>query len=134
MDVDFSGKFALIALSALLLTVSGEARAQSTTSEPICFKIRNMAEWTILGDVSTDYFTAPDGQRGRHRANFRLGPGEEKQMCSYGPFYPDFKQDLTLRTIVPIFSCRTRVDKGDILVQGSTGSDGKTKTWAECFE
>lgn len=129
----FPRKIMILALVLPLLT-AGAAQAQQTTETPYCFKVKNTAEWTILGDVSTDYFTAPDGQRGRHRANFRLGPGEEKEMCSYGPFYPDFKQDLTLRTIVPIFSCRTRVDKGDILVKGEIGSDGKSKTWAECFE
>lgn len=119
---------------ALPVLVAGAAQAQQTTENPYCFKVKNTAEWTILGDVSTDYFTAPDGQRGRHRANFRLGPGEEKEMCSYGPFYPDFKQDLTLRTIVPIFSCRTRIDRGDIIVKGEIGPDGKSKTWAECLE
>lgn len=114
--------------------VGSSARAQEVVETPICFKVRNTAEWTILGDIVTDYFTAPNGQRGRHRANFRLGPGEEREICTRGPFYPGRKQDLTLRTIVPIFSCRTRVDQGDILIKGARGSDGRSKTWAICFE
>lgn len=124
----------LVAFIALGFLGCAQASAQDIGETPLCFKIRNTASWTILGDVSTDYFTAPDGRRGRHRANFRLGPGDFKEICTRGPFFPGRKQDITLRTIVPIFSCRTRVDQGDIFIKGALGSDGKSKTWAVCFE
>lgn len=118
----------------LLLLPAESARAQEIGDSPVCFKLRNTADWTIRGDVSTDYFIAPNGQRGRHRANFSLGPGEDREVCTTGPFYPGRRQDLTLRTIIPVFSCRTRVDAGDIIIKGGKTPEGKSKTWAECFE
>ncbi len=121
------------------------ARAQEIVNEPICFILRNEAPYKVYGSFSTDYYTRADGVRARHRSNFRLeeaGTTDEKEgypldaaeFCSYGPFYPDRKLDLTLRTLVPIFSCKTRIDQGDIIIQGHRKPEGGTETKALCYD
>jgi len=113
-------------------------------AEPLCFEVVNEAPYSVYGDFSTDLYTRPDGIRARHRSNFRLaaggtlGPGgaqaDRAEFCSYGPFLEGRKLELTLRTLVPTFSCRTRVDAGPIVIKGFRQPEGGTKTWAECYE
>ncbi len=112
-------------------------------SEPICFNVRNEAAYTVTGSFQTDYYTRPDGIRARHRSNFRLGeagakddkgaPADVAEFCSYGPFLPERKLTLTIRTLVPVFSCKTKVDQGEIVIKGKKKPEGGTDTWAECF-
>ena len=120
------------------------AQEPDIIKEPICFILRNEAPYKVYGVFSTDHFVRPDGIKTRHRANFRLDPAgtlnpetkeptDRAEFCSYGPFFPDRTLELTLRTLVPIFSCRTHIDKGEIIIKGEKTADG-TKTWAECFE
>ncbi len=127
-----------------ITTAPNNSNAQEILSEPICFNIVNTAEFTVSGSVITDYFTRPDGVRARHRSNFRLQPKgstnaekgfptDRAEFCAAGPFYPDRKLDLALRTLVPVFTCRTRVDQGDLLVIGKRTEDG-TKMEIKCFE
>ena len=118
--------------------------AQEITSEPICFTIRNEAPYTVLGEVTTNYFTAPDGTEARHSGTFRLEKAgtldEEKghpldvvELCSTGPFYPNRQLELTLRTLIPVFSCMTSIELGEIVVKGHRKKEGGTKTWAVCY-
>lgn len=112
--------------------------------EPICFKVVNEAPYRVYGNFATDYYTRPDGLRTRHRSTFRLEPegtkDEEKgypldraEFCSYGPFMPDRKLELTLRTLFPIFDCKTKITEGDIVIKGFRKAEGGTETWAECY-
>jgi hypothetical protein len=39
-----------------------------------------------------------------------------------------------LRTLVPVFSCKTRIDQGEIVIKGHRKPEGGAETWAECFE
>jgi hypothetical protein len=134
-----------------ILTVPGAAFAQTMNnpnpdivSEPICFKVRNEAPYKVYGNFITDYYTAEDGSQARHRSNFRLDepgtkddkgePADQAEFCSYGPFLPDRKLELVLRTLVPIFSCKTRVDQGEIVIKGYRKPEGGTDTYAECYE
>lgn len=124
-------------LGGIVLGLIGTAQpacAQEILETPVCVTIRNTAPWTALGTLSSNSFTAPNGVSAHHRVNFRLKTGEKTQICSKGPFYPGRKHELTLRTIVPIFSCMTKMDAGDILIKGANKPEGGTKTWAECFE
>jgi hypothetical protein len=120
--------------------------AQEVTSEPICFFVRNQADYKVYGSFITDYYTRPDGVRARHRSNFRLEeagaidkekghPLDIAEFCSYGPFYPERKLELVLRTLVPVFSCQTRVDQGEIIITGERNADNSGNiTKAVCFE
>jgi hypothetical protein len=132
----------LTLLTLLLLPLP--AGAQEITPQPICFKLRNTAEFSIWGSFVTDYFTRDDGIRAKHRSNFRLEaagskdpdkgfPTDEAEFCSYGPFYEGRKLELVLRTIVPVFTCKTSIEAGEIVLRGERKEEGGVKMWAECL-
>jgi hypothetical protein len=98
---------------------------------PQCFNVINKAPYTVLGTVSTDYYTRPDGMKARHRSNFNLKTGEQTRFCTQGPYYEGGKVELVLRTLVPVFDCKTRVD-GDIVINGRMKPEGGTDSWAIC--
>lgn len=117
--------------------------AQEITPLPICFTIRNEAPYKVYGQMATDYYTTPDGTKARHTGTFRLEakdtmhpdgyPLDASEFCSSGPFYPGRQMELTLRTLIPIFSCKTNIELGEIKIHGKINKDGSTKTWATCF-
>ena len=86
----------------------------------------------VFGDVATNYFTRPDGIKTNHKSIFRLNSGYKVEFCSSGPFYEGQKLELTLRTLIPIFSCKTAIS-GNIIIDGRTLPEGGTETWAECL-
>jgi hypothetical protein len=131
----------------VLVLLPFSARAQEIVAEPLCFVLANEAPYKVYGNFNTDFYTKPDGSQARHRSNFRLDeagatdpekgyPTDRAEFCSYGPFYPDRMLHLTLRTLVPIFDCKTKIDQGPIVIKGERSDDPNvpTKTWAECFE
>ena len=112
--------------------------------EPICFTLRNEADYGVAGNLVTDKYMRPDGVVTRHRSNFRFepagsldedgNPSDRADFCSYGPFMPDRQLELTLRSLFPIFSCKTRVDQGEIVIKGQRRDDDSgMQTWAECY-
>lgn len=120
------------------------AKAQEITTQPICFTIVNHAPYKVYGQVATDYYTTPNGTKARHTGTFRLEaagtlhkekgyPLDRSEFCSSGPFYPNRQMELTLRTLVPIFSCKTNIELDDINIRGQIKEDGSAKTWAECY-
>lgn len=131
--------------SVVFLGFSGVviAKEMDLVSEPVCFKVRNTAAYTVMGSFVTDYYPDPSGVQARHRSDFRLGAQGKKdrkgnyidraEFCTYGPFLPGRKLELVLRTIFPIFSCNTRIDQGEILIQGTAKPEGGYKTEARCF-
>lgn len=143
-----------VLIALLLLPVSAMAQDGPTApalpanvvAEPICFMLVNQAPYRVYGTFGTDYYTNPEtGQKARHRSNFRLEeagtkdpekgyPLDQAEFCSYGPFYPDQKLDLVIRTLVPIFSCKTKIDQGPIIITGVRKPEGGTDTKAACFE
>ncbi len=121
------------------------AQAQDIVQDPICFTIRNTADFTMFGNIATDFYTAPDGTQSRHRSNFRLDKAGSKdaegydsdraEFCSYGPFFEDRKLEVVLRTLFPVFSCKTKIDQGEIIVKAKRKADDSgVDIWAECFE
>ena len=100
------------------------------SKEARCFRVRNMAEYLVTGDVSTDYEDMPEG-RIRHRSNFRLEPSDSREFCTRGPFYEGGRVEVTIRTLVPIFSCKTTIDK-EIIIVGRQKIDGGYDTRALC--
>lgn len=138
-------------LLAVLMGVMVSAQAQSiddpldVVSEPLCFTVRNEAPYKVYGSFVTNYYTTETGSKARHRSNFRLDepgsvddetkePSDRSEFCTYGPFLPDRKLELVLRTLVPIFSCKTKIDQGEIVIKGFRKPEGGTDTYAECYE
>ena len=117
--------------------------AQEITDQPICFTIRNDAPYRVYGQMATDYYTTANGTKARHTGTFRLDakrtmhedgyPLDVSEFCSSGPFYPGRKMELTLRTLIPIFTCKTSIELGEIKIHGTKKEDGTTKTWATCY-
>lgn len=101
------------------------------SATPQCFNVINHAPYTVTGSFVTNTYVNDGGVTARHRANFRLGTGEQTNFCSQGPFYEGGRLELVLRTLVPIFSCKTRID-GDIVINGRKKPEGGTDTWAVC--
>jgi|MDSW01.2.fsa_nt_gb hypothetical protein len=127
-----------------VLGFSSFAYAQDVRSEPgafltdrnVCFEVENTAPYTVFGNVATAKITDPEtGQIITHTATFRLAPGEKEPMCSNGPFFEGQKLRFTLRTLVPVFECKTAVYPGSsIIIRGERGSKDYegTKTWIDC--
>ena len=100
---------------------------------PICFNVINKAPYTVMGGFSTNVYKTKDGIETRHRANFRLEKEQQTNFCSEGPFYAGRKLDLVLKSLIPLFSCRTAIT-GDIIIYGREKEEGGTDTWAACLK
>lgn len=100
---------------------------------PQCFNIINRAPYTVVGSVSSNTYTTAEGTTARHRGNFHLKEKEMTEFCISGPFYEGRKVELVLRTLLPIFSCYTKIDQ-DIMIYGRRLPERGTETWAGCHE
>jgi len=101
------------------------------TSSPICSTLYNDAPYTVYGTVLTDAVPTADGQEINHRQVFKLSPGGRSQFCSTGPFYPGGRLEIQLRTLFPIFDCKTKIDR-EVVIRGRYEDDDTTKTWIDC--
>ena len=119
-------------LAALFLAmITSSAHAAEVTPFKECASIRNDVGYTVMGVVRTAGFRTPNGQVQFHEGPFVLEDGENVVVCSTGPFYPGYKVELTLRTIMPIFTCETRLS-GDIAIRKRETEDGITELYADC--
>lgn len=133
----------IVFLALWPLAAQAQNEGLDIIDEPICFVLRSEAPYSTMGSFVTAEYTNEDGIVARHRSNFRFGeagskddegyPDDRAEFCSYGPFMPDRQLELTLRTLFPIFSCKTRVDQGEIVIKGYRKPEGGAVTWAECF-
>jgi hypothetical protein len=122
----------------ILLTTDAWAQPAMMTREgevlaaPVCGKLINDSTVSIHGSIATMAQIVESGESLTHTLNFALKPGEETEICSKGPFYDGQRLDLTIRTLIPLFNCRTRIDR-DIYLRMEEEQDG-TKTYsATCF-
>ena len=100
-------------------------------SVPTCFNVINQAPYTVTGTVMTETFTDDKGRTSRHRVNFRLEPAQTTNICAAGPFFAERRLELTIRTLIPVFSCKTKIDQ-DIVIQGRRKPEGGTETFVNC--
>lgn len=139
-------KIAAVLLAFMPVSAAAQNENLDIVQEPICFAVVNTADHTMNGDFATERYTRPDGIVSRHRSNFRLQPkgtkdaaGKSKdraEFCSYGPFLPNKMLILRLKSLFPVFECKTRVDTGlEILLKSERRADDTgVQMWAECFE
>jgi hypothetical protein len=120
----------LSAFFAVFLSTS--AGAQEITPYPICTQIINEADYAVRGTLSTARGETPEGEPILHSSNFRLLPGERQDICSSGPFYEGQRLELTLRTVIPVFECRTALT-ASIIIESAIMDNGERKTWASCY-
>lgn len=109
------------------VAIAQAGQAGEIVQEPICFILLNEAEQTVFGAIRTDAYTNPDGSKSRHTSNFRLEaagtmneegtfPVDRAEFCSYGPFFEGRKLELTLKTLFPVFDCKTNVESGPVVI------------------
>lgn len=122
-------KILIAAISWVMLTPPSLAGDVSPFQE--CATLRNMSDQTIIGVVRTAPFKTINGAVQRHEGSFRLETDEAVKICSTGPFYDGYKVELTLKTIMPLFTCKTRLS-GDIMLRKTTTKEGFTKLYADC--
>lgn len=134
-----NGMRALILLFCCAFFLPLPVRAKEILSSPICTQIINEADYTVRGSVATaeSNYSDPDdiikdGTQARHFVNFKLEPNERWDVCSSGPFFPGQRLELTLRTLIPIFECRTAL-VAPIIIRSARDENGDLKTWADCF-
>lgn len=99
--------------------------------EPICSALINRSDQTILGTLSTAPQEAASGDKIAHRDNFRLASGEKKEFCVSGPFYEGRRIKLVIRTLMPLFECKTRVEE-PVYLDAEEGDNGMKKLSATC--
>lgn len=105
-------------------------RAGEVTTAPICGFLINRSNQTMMGTLMTMPQTVSSGDTVRHRENFRLEAGARKQFCTTGPFFEGQRIELVLRTLMPLFSCKTRIDR-DIYLD-TKEENGFKKLFATC--
>lgn len=101
-------------------------------SRPICSWLTNRSDQTIIGTLATASQTIASGDVVKHRDNFRLEAGERRQFCAAGPFYEGQRLELTLRTLIPLFQCKTKIDR-EIFLDAKEDENGFKKLSATCY-
>jgi hypothetical protein len=119
----------LLPLSLLFCGLATATHAQTpapsappTMGGAPCLDVINDAPYVVFGNV----FGAD-----RRQANFRLETGAGVRFCFNGPLYPGDRVELTTKTLIPTFACRTKVNQR-IIIHGRRLPEGGTKTWADC--
>lgn len=123
----------LLALMAFL-SAANAAHAQDGqfTATPVCSDLINDTGHSVYGAVETDRATAPDGDVTYYKSNFRLKAGEKTQICSNGPFFTGGKLTLTLRSLFPLFECKTSLGQ-PISIKTQRNERGGLDWSATCY-
>lgn len=129
-------KKAMITMAAgvLLIFPAGQPAAQDGvfSDTPVCSDLINETGYAVYGAVETDRAIGPDGETIYHRSNFRLKADERTRICANGPFFPGGKVILTLRSLFPLFECKTAL--GQPITINATRKDSGGYDWsATCY-
>jgi hypothetical protein len=125
-------KLGLILMSVLAFAASpAQAAGELISPRPHCASIINTTDSSLYGVMRTDYGTLPSGEKRRHESTFRLNPGEKREACASGPFYPGYKIELAIKTMFPVFTCKTRLT-GTIEIKSERTKDGLNRFYATC--
>lgn len=124
----------LLVLSATsaFAQVPSRQTAGEIVSKPICTYLVNRSDQTIMGSIATKSQTLADGTVAAHTDNFKLAAGDRRQFCAAGPFFEGQRLELTLRTLIPLFSCYTKIDR-EIYLDAKPGPGGFKKLSATCY-
>lgn len=90
---------------------AAHAQAGTFSDTPICSTLINKTGFTIYGSVETNKVTQPNGETAYYKSNLRLGADETTQICSSGPFFEGQRVTLSLRSLFPVFECKTALGK-----------------------
>ena len=128
-------KHALMILALMFVAMPANAQRAGEDGEilsrPICSKIINRSEQTMIGTLSTAPQKTRGGESLTNSQNFRLEAGDKLEFCAAGPFYKGQRLHLVLRTLIPLFDCKTRIDH-DIYLDAKEDKYGFKKLSATC--
>ena len=112
-------KMRFFLLLALIALVPFAAHAQVFSDKPLCLTLANKAGNEVTGHIETDQFRDPSGKLSWHRSNFRLADKEERQVCSTGPFFEGYKLRVVVKTVIPLYSCKTEMNRTVTITRGT---------------
>ncbi len=115
----------------MMLSAPAQAAGELISPRPHCATIINTTDSMLYGVMRTDFGTLPSGEKKRHESTFRLNAGEKREACATGPFYPGYKVELAIKTMFPVFTCKTRL-KGTIEIKSERSKDGLNRFYATC--
>ncbi len=122
----------MIATPAFAQVPPSREPAGEITSQPICGTLKNRSDQTIMGTMATKSQKIASGDMVAHQENFKLLAGQERKFCAAGPFFEGRRLELTLRTLIPLFSCYTKIDR-EIFLDAKPGPGGFKKLSATCY-
>ena len=123
---------ALFLFSGFIAVAYAQNEDVLLSDKPLCSTIENPNEYTVYGTIASEYYTLPSGEKTRHWENFKLGPSSQVEFCSTGPFFEGYRVQLMLRTLIPVFDCKTQLGK-PIRIIMEKNEDGDTVTYATCY-
>lgn len=107
------------------------ARAQVFSDAPLCLKIHNTIDHEVLGHIETAEYYDDAGKLSWHRSNFRIKEDETKEVCSTGPFFDGYKLRIVIKTLMPLYSCKTEMNR-TVTLSNQTDENGITLPVADC--
>lgn len=99
--------------------------------KPICTYLTNRSSQTIMGSIAVMPQKTADGRTVTLEENYRLEAGERHKICALGPFYEGRRVSLVIRTLLPLFECKTKIDR-EIFLDAKEGAGGFKKLSATC--
>ncbi len=111
----------VLALFLLLVPLSAQAE-ELYTPQPQCADIKNETDGKVFVAIRTDFYAKPDGTRSYYETVLHLDPGKFQQVCAKGPFFPDYKVLLMVKSLLPLFDCKTKM-QGTIAVRSRPAKD-----------
>lgn len=112
--------------------IAPQAGSMADGSAEICGIIHNKTDVRVRGSIATDKVENADGIMVSHTHNFVLDAGNYISVCSEGPFFEGQRLELKIRTLFPVFTCKTRLGQQiDITFEED---ETRTKKWdATCW-
>lgn len=98
-----------------------------------CSDLVNKTGFTVRGSVRTAVTPNAAGDMVRHEENFAIPAGDKWKVCSEGPFFDGGKVQITIRTMFPVFECKSKLG-GPIVITAIRKRDDSGYDWsATCY-
>lgn len=124
----------LFLASVLFLLSFSQAQSQELYSPlPHCALIKNETLDEMIIQIRTDYYLRDDGSRDYYETILRIDAGKDREICAKGPFYPEYKVDLIIKSLFPLFDCKTKL-QGEIPVRERKDGSGSREFYAVCVD
>ena len=117
--------------AAFIIAPTAQAAEPLMALRPHCATIKNDTGNRLFASIRTNYAPDANGEQKRHEGSFRLEADQSTEVCSTGPFYPGYQVELVVKTMIPIFSCKTKLE-GTITLTSSRDENDVYRVSANC--